>query len=178
MWPHLQPHKFMTAAVLIAKPKYNWVMRNKFIVHWPRLRITALDVCVLQIINKTEHAHTPICAKCSSLAGVRSEGAGMCQAVKYLCMPLFAEWLANVTLGLSFPGWGWTARKCKMFCSSQSPALPSLTQLQNQVLFKPKSLPVSAPVSGMGLCWSLLQPEPENSNLRSCGVCNTNKRNL
>lgn len=84
MWPHLQPRKFMTAAVLIAKPKYNWVMRNKFIVRWPRLRITALDVCVLQIINKVERAHTPLWAKNSSLSSVWSEGAGMGQETEYL----------------------------------------------------------------------------------------------
>lgn len=84
MWPHLQPHKFMTAAVLIAKPKYNWVMRNKFIVHWPCLRITALDVRVLQIINKVEHAHTSLWAKNSSLWSVWSEGAGTGWETEYL----------------------------------------------------------------------------------------------
>lgn len=56
---------------------------------------------------------------------------------------------------------------------------PSLSwadlELQCQVLLKPKSLPVSASVCRVILCWTLLQPELENSNFHSCDVCNTNK---
>lgn len=183
MWPHLQPHKFMTAAVLIAQPKYNWVMRNKFIVHWPCLKITALDVCVLQIINKIEHAHTPICAKCSFLAGVWSERAGMCQAIKYLYATVFREtvkggpWVCLCLDGVRQQGnvKSPDVHKALLYHPSLSWAAG---QLQSQVLLKPKSLPVSAPVCGMSLCWSLLQAELENSNFHSCDVCNTNKRNF
>lgn len=114
MWPHLQPHRFTTAAVLIAKPKYNWVMRNKFIVRWPCLRITAWDVCVLRIINKIEHAHPPLWAKYSFLSSVWSERAGMCREIEYLYVPLCSEGVdiekkiseRMRTLSLSFPGWG------------------------------------------------------------------------
>lgn len=180
MWSHLQPHKSMTDAVLIAKPKYNWVMRNKFIVHWLCLRIPALDVCVLQIINKIDHAHTPICAKRCFLAGVKWGGKNVpgnkisVHATVYRKTVKCGLWVCLSWLGLENEEMWKALTSTKPCCAIPHPA----GKLQSQVLLKPKSLPVSAPVCGMSLCWTLLQTELENSHFHSCDVCNTNQRNF
>lgn len=70
------------------------------------MRITDLDVCVLQIINRIVHAHTPLRAKYSFLPSVRSEGAGMCQEIKYPYTPLFSERVSNVDLESVLPWLG------------------------------------------------------------------------